>query len=209
MSKASGTYDQQVFNKAQSPLAKRLQELITNPSALKDYLGCSLQAINQYKLGTAYPKTENLIKIAEYYGISVDYLLGRIDIPNMDTNIQSIRKLTGLSVMAICKLADFKNENNVAFLNIISTLIEDRNAEYFLALLCASISLLIKDNNSEMQTVDIGGIDATFTKTNLVNTALQTHIIENLPAIAKLYKDNYSDDPAIQLKKLIDEKEKK
>ena len=72
-------YDVKVFDKAESPFAKRLRELVTNPAALKECLGCSQQAINQYKQGTAFPKTENLIKIADFYGVSVDYLLGRTD----------------------------------------------------------------------------------------------------------------------------------
>ena len=90
-------YDSAIAEKANSKLARRLQELITDPRALAKHLGCTIQAINQYKQGTAYPKTENLIKIADFYNVSVDYLLGITKTPNRDTNVQAVCEYTGLS----------------------------------------------------------------------------------------------------------------
>lgn len=201
MEKTSNTYDTAVFDKATSPFAKRLQKLVTNPSALKDYLGCSLQAVNQYKQGTAFPKTENLIKIADYYGISVDYLLGRTDIPNMDTNMQAVHAFTGLSVQAISKLAKLKEDGNTVFLDLISLLLEDQNAEYFLSLLCSSISVSFNKKESELMHFDVDGISAVLTKSHLISTTLQSMIIENLPALAQEYKKQFSESPDERLKK--------
>ena len=97
-SKTSGTYDSSIGEKANAPLAKRLQLLVgANSRVLADYLGCSIQAVNQYKQGTAYPKTENLIKIADFYHVSVDYLLGITDIPNRDSNVTAVCQYIGLS----------------------------------------------------------------------------------------------------------------
>ena len=201
MEKKRSAYDQKVFDKAESPLAKRLQQLVTNPSELKDYLGCSLQAVNQYKQGTAFPKVENLIKIAEYYGISVDYLLGLTDIPNLDNDLQSIHRITGLSVGAICKLSEFKKNGEFPFINVISTMIEDRNAAYFLALICQYIALTEKEK-SELIGIEMNGVKAEFFKENLINTLIQSKIIENLPEIARVYKQQFDDNPAKNIKQI-------
>ena len=201
MERTSSTYDTAVFDKATSPFAKRLQELVTNPSALKEYLGCSLQAINQYKMGTAFPKTENLIKIADFYGISVDFLLGRTEIPNMDTNIQAVHGLTGLSVGAIAKLSDLKNQNNQAFLNIISVLLEDKNTDFFLSLLCSIIGFGYTGKGDEIISQDVNGVSIALSNKRLANIALQTMIIENLPAIVERYKQQYPNNPDETLRK--------
>ena len=202
MGKTSSTYDTTVFDKATSPFAKRLQELVTNPSALKEYLGCSLQAINQYKMGTAFPKTENLIKIADFYGISVDYLLGRTDIPNMDTNIQAVHGLTGLSVGAIAKLSDLKHQNNQAFLNVISVLLEDKNTDFFLSLLCSIIGFDYTGKGDEIIPQDVDGVSIALSNKRLANIALQTMLIENLPAIVERYKQQYPNNPDETLREM-------
>ena len=59
-----------VQEKQQQPLVRRLNELITDPAALREYLSCSPQAINQYRLGTSSPTLEKLCKIADFYNVS-------------------------------------------------------------------------------------------------------------------------------------------
>lgn len=44
-------------------------------------LGFSPTALNEWKRGKAQPTTKHIIKLAEYFNVSVDYLLGRTDIP--------------------------------------------------------------------------------------------------------------------------------
>lgn len=41
-----------------------------------DYLCCSQQVYSNYELGQRDIPTEILIKLAELYGVSIDYLLG-------------------------------------------------------------------------------------------------------------------------------------
>ena len=178
----SSAYDRPTWDKVNCPLAKRLQDLVQDPTSLAKYLGCTVQAINQYKQGTSFPKTENLIKIAEYYQISLDYLLGFTDIPNRDTTLQSINEVTGLSVDAICKLNDI-SKINPAFSGIISLLIEDHNCEYFLALIQ---SLLAKSDN--LVDLDIAGSKLQITDNNLLAAVLQTKMIENISELSKAYE---------------------
>ena len=44
---------------------------------LADALGISQQAINRYENHKVEPDIETLIKIADYFNVSVDYLIGR------------------------------------------------------------------------------------------------------------------------------------
>lgn len=86
---------------ANKAIAKRLRELVTDTTVLAKHLDCSIQAINQYKQGTSQPKIENIIKIAEFYNVSVDYLFGITETKNRDTTIQAICEETGLSEKAV------------------------------------------------------------------------------------------------------------
>lgn len=108
-----------VAEKMLTPLAQRLDTLITDTSALKDHLGCSSQAINQFKLGMSRPSLDNLCKIADFYGVSVDYLLGRTDVKKPDTNTQAVCEYTGLSEGSIQWLSGHKNKTDI--LNILIT----------------------------------------------------------------------------------------
>lgn len=45
------------------------------------YLGVSLRAYQYYESATNYPNIPGLIKLADYFGVTTDYLLGRTDQP--------------------------------------------------------------------------------------------------------------------------------
>lgn len=45
-------------------------------------LNLSIPAVNQYESGKRDMSTETVIKLAEYFGVSTDYLLGKSDIRN-------------------------------------------------------------------------------------------------------------------------------
>lgn len=46
---------------------------------MADILHCSQRAYSHYETGTRYIPTETLIKIADFHGVSIDYLLERTD----------------------------------------------------------------------------------------------------------------------------------
>lgn len=103
--KKSATSPVDVAERAKTPLAQRLSSLITDTNALKDYLGCSAQAVNQFRLGISRPSLENLCKIADFYGVSTDYLLGLTNVSSVETDVQVACKTTGLSEDAIYQLS--------------------------------------------------------------------------------------------------------
>jgi len=100
-----------------------LQERITSPKEIKriaEALGVTVQAVSSYKNGTAHPKTENLIKIAEYYGVSLDYIVGLSSVKSLDASVQVIGNATGLTEKAINVLRGL-NERDT---RVISKMIE-------------------------------------------------------------------------------------
>ena len=44
-------------------------------------IGAAPRAYQNYEYGTAEPRLSTLVRIADFYGISLDYLAGRTDTP--------------------------------------------------------------------------------------------------------------------------------
>lgn len=55
-------------------------------TALGEILGCSNQAITNYELGNRTPDLKTLIMIADYFDVSVDYLIGRTEAKAIELN---------------------------------------------------------------------------------------------------------------------------
>lgn len=76
---------------------------------LADYIGKTRQAVNCYALGETVPDADTLILISRRLNVSVDYLLGLTDAATLNTSIQDIHHITGLSEKAIDKLIFMNN----------------------------------------------------------------------------------------------------
>lgn len=116
--KKTPTSTMNVAEKQNTDLAKRLDELITDVNALKNYLGISAQAINQYRLGISRPSLENLCKIADYYHVTTDYLLGRTTSRSIKEDVLTTVQTVGLSDLAVYALKSdsTKKKNRDIFL---------------------------------------------------------------------------------------------
>ena len=51
--------------------------------ALGKILGLRQDAISTYERGKNYPEVRNLLILADYFGVSLDYLMGRTDDPEV------------------------------------------------------------------------------------------------------------------------------
>ena len=51
--------------------------------ALGKILGVRQDAISTYENGKFYPEVRNLLILADYFGVSLDYLMGRTDDPEV------------------------------------------------------------------------------------------------------------------------------
>lgn len=70
-------------------LANRLKELREGrriyQRELAEILGMSFRGYQNYETGQSEPKLATLIAIADYYQVSIDYLVGRTDVPDLNT----------------------------------------------------------------------------------------------------------------------------
>jgi len=76
---------------------------ITNKE-LATHLSITQQAVNLYASGSSFPALDKLKKIAEYFGVSCDFLLGRARAAAPDDFIQAAVKRYGLSEGALAFL---------------------------------------------------------------------------------------------------------
>ena len=136
MAKTKNTYEESRYN---DPFPKRLREefCITSEDVkkLSEALDCSTQAVNQYRIGTAFPKVENMIKIARFYGCSLNYLIGASNVKSPDASIDAICEYTGLSEAAVDLLHYLKNsgmESERYTINFLNRVLSDpENAPEF------------------------------------------------------------------------------
>ena len=63
--------------------AQRLRELRNSrrvyQKEMAEYLGITVRGYQCYEAGQNYPDVKGLIALADYFGVSTDYLLGRSD----------------------------------------------------------------------------------------------------------------------------------
>lgn len=80
-----------------SILAERLKQIRIEKgkvqSDISEMLGINKSTYSQYENGKRTPKPETLQKIADYYSVTVDYLLGS-DMDKIDLIIQKVKELT-------------------------------------------------------------------------------------------------------------------
>ena len=66
-------------------LSERLKQLrikkAVTQKTLADFLGIAEVSMQRFEYGTSKPKLENLIALADYFDVSLDYLVGRSDNP--------------------------------------------------------------------------------------------------------------------------------
>lgn len=95
------------IEESQNLFRERLRTLVPDAETKKSLasaLGVTTTAIELYLSDTdkaVYPKTANLIKIAEYFDKSLDYIVGISDIETPDATIRGCCEYTGLKEAAI------------------------------------------------------------------------------------------------------------
>lgn len=73
---------------------------------LSDLLGLSINSYSQYELGNTEPKYDNLIKLADFFCVSIDYLVGNSTITENPNTIKKIssEELTAEEIKMIKKI---------------------------------------------------------------------------------------------------------
>ena len=88
---------------------------------LADYLHAKRQTISQYADGSILPNAEKICLIAKFFNVSIDYLMGLVDIENIDVYNKKINQLIGLNDESIKNLSvdNVNNESNIKAINIL------------------------------------------------------------------------------------------
>jgi len=98
-------------------LAQEIKELAKSQPTLAENFRISRQLISQYTKGETQPSVDKLCLIAEFFHVSTDYLLGRVDVSTTDTTLRQICERTGLSEKAINQLlkinSDYKDASYI------------------------------------------------------------------------------------------------
>lgn len=106
-----------ISEKYNSAFAKCLRNLLdvrkTSQFELSEQIGKSRQVVSQYCNGESEPSFETLVKIAAYFKVSTDYLLGLTEADTDDKDIQFVCDYTGLSKKAVENITNVnkKDEN--------------------------------------------------------------------------------------------------
>ena len=117
-----------------SVFATRLRALMesnkTTQKELAEIVGTTRQAISQYADGSVQPNVEKLYKMASYFKVSSDWLIGMNDIKSPDLDSIGVHEITGLSDGAIEILRAFRDDDTKK--PIIPTLnfLLEQEAEY-------------------------------------------------------------------------------
>ena len=97
-----------------APFATNLRELMDergmNQSTLADYIGVTRQAVSAYSLGISLPDIEKFEKIADFFDVSTEYLLGRTEVKRANITVQAISDTLQLSEAAIDKIHGLQKE---------------------------------------------------------------------------------------------------
>lgn len=91
-----------------SIFSQRLSSLIfssyKNLNVIAEEMGITRQSLAQYRDGNNIPDALTLTKIADYFNVSADYLLGRTDVKSANVDLKAVCEYTGLSETAIFQL---------------------------------------------------------------------------------------------------------
>lgn len=116
-----------------TPFAQRLVRLMDERGVSQvkvgDAIGVQRQTVSLYGLGQSRPDVEALAKIAQFFGVTSDYLLGLTECPSVDLDMRNAVDITGLSIEAVGALELMRVHERKADLRRISRLIETWDEE--------------------------------------------------------------------------------
>lgn len=117
-----------------SPFTNIFCELITGLTQQQaaEKIGVARQNIGRWTSGETTPDIETLVKIAEAFNVSTDYLLGRTEVKTAKTELKAICDYTGLTEKAVENIRSINNDDGninllleYSSLNTATKLLED------------------------------------------------------------------------------------
>ena len=74
-----------------------------------DEIGKTRQAVGYYADGSSSPDWKTLAKLARYFGVSADWLLGISEVKSLDGEVKQVCEYTGLTEAALKMVLTYKN----------------------------------------------------------------------------------------------------
>lgn len=132
--------------KYQSPFASRLRELMDTNKMTQDTLaqkiGKTRQTVSQYANGDSEPGYSTLVKIAEIFNTTTDYLLGVTNAKSISTDERTIIDKIGLSSQSIHLLEELSVENSATWgIDVFNAIIEHKKFPLLLGLVTEATTL--------------------------------------------------------------------
>ena len=98
-------------------LKKLRIETNSTQQQLADYIMVSQQSVNKYENHNVEPDIETLIKIADYFDVSIDYLVGRKNFNDIDNSLYY--ESNDKTIIELCRKLDKKQKE--AIINLIKS----------------------------------------------------------------------------------------
>lgn len=158
-------------------LSALMKERGLSQQDLASALGIKRQTISLYTSGQSSPDIGRLKRIADYFGVSSDWLLGLSKSRSLDSDIQTVVRTTGLSDKAVNILKEMEHSEVALF----SEIIENWNFDEFIAYFENYVSLRRAMANAESS--DIKRLDSL--RVDCIKYA--TKDIDDMSDVEKLY----------------------
>ena len=88
----------------------RIEKGITQ-NELSNYLGLTPKMISFYELGERFPPYDIINKLADYFNVSTDYLLGRTDLKNPEKLLYEYSNLSTDELKVLEECIELKTKN--------------------------------------------------------------------------------------------------
>lgn len=134
------TTNKEIFKKRFCELLEKFIEEGHQQKEITKKTGISQASITQYKNGTNVPKGDILEKLANYFNVSYNYLLGKSDTPTY--TFEDINKKTGLSQKAIETLYKLQHNSFDEDINIT----EEKEISDFYNSQISILNLMLEDS---------------------------------------------------------------
>lgn len=132
-----------------------MEEKKITQKALADHLGITRQAVAQYLAGNTRPNIDILVKIAQFFSVSADYLLGLSPLQTQNVSMQEMCKQLGLSEWSLETLEEATQNRDDDLLCFLDEII--RNLPYSYLLQEYTVIRQIREKGIENQMNDTRG----------------------------------------------------
>ncbi len=171
-------------------------------------IGAKRSLVSMWEAGERAPKLDALIALADFYGVTVDYLLGHSDVASPEEDIQNVCFTTGLYETAVKNLIkvnqnysrDYKPGEKATQLsetNIFEKLLECDNLSYFLMNL-AYMETAAAEAGDFLQTVNK---DNDLSEAFIAEDKLGHAVFRTLESVRSVLQEMYKTDQLLSLLK--------